>query len=550
MFSSWVSLWYTQADLKLFYDTLYIKIEVQTGKNDEKTALILQTIDQRLKQILLKTSNSNNKRVLHTLITLNQNQLTSLQKPSISITSQKNHPSYITTLLGNGYTYIELSPQLEFIQNNETYRLNFKKYFELSSQNYKHFIKNKLTSSVIVYFKNGYILTNDFVKERKYTFFDLEKTFSHVIDIQKPYFLENGVYYTYKYNYYIIFQEDRGLYESDLIANKINPKQTLLIKDWEKYFFSNDYNKIKLVSSDIIANISNKEEFLFNISDDNKFNISDADSILREIKKDTQMLVSWVNHESEKIRLIYRFLINRVVYYENYSDGNKQIYSGVLTYKNKTGVCDGYVKLFLYMLSFAGVSDVEVKRGFAYDNQDFPNFWHAWVKIGNMYYDPTFDDPIGGNGNGSWYYFELPYELMYTNRFDGIVIPENLKNMPLTQRKNLVAQNIYKIYDKYRSYPLLYTVRNKIFLWFKYDQKITLSSVIQNMKVLSVKRGTFVENGYRFTIRSLNYYLLTESNVENILSNPKIDLSDMYLFLWYKNDGTFEYRLAYDVIFE
>jgi thermostable 8-oxoguanine DNA glycosylase len=70
------------------------------------------------------------------------------------------------------------------------------------------------------------------------------------------------------------------------------------------------------------------------------------------------------------------------------------------------------------------------------------------------------------------------------------------------------------------------------------------------MKVLSVERGAFVENGYRFTIRSLNYYLLTENNVENILSNPKIDISDMYLFLWYKNDGTFEYRLAYDVIFE
>jgi hypothetical protein len=50
------------------------------------------------------------------------------------------------------------------------------------------------------------------------------------------------------------------------------------------------------------------------------------------------------------------------------------------------------------------------------------------------------------------------------NRFDGIVIPENLKNMSLIQRKNLVAQNMYKIYDKYRSYPLLHTVRNKIFL--------------------------------------------------------------------------------------
>jgi len=26
------------------------------------------------------------------------------------------------------------------------------------------------------------------------------------------------------------------------------------------------------------------------------------------------------------------------------------------------------------MLSFAGVSDVEIKRGFAYDNSDFPSY--------------------------------------------------------------------------------------------------------------------------------------------------------------------------------
>lgn len=48
----------------------------------------------------------------------------------------------------------------------------------------------------------------------------------------------------------------------------------------------------------------------------------------------------------------------------------------------------------LYMLNYAGVHDVEVIRGHVIDAQDFPTIGHAWIRIGDRYYDPTFDDPI------------------------------------------------------------------------------------------------------------------------------------------------------------
>jgi transglutaminase/protease-like cytokinesis protein 3 len=46
------------------------------------------------------------------------------------------------------------------------------------------------------------------------------------------------------------------------------------------------------------------------------------------------------------------------------------------------------------MLAFAGIEDIEHIRGYVIDAVDFPQIGHAWVRIGNRYYDPTFDDPI------------------------------------------------------------------------------------------------------------------------------------------------------------
>jgi len=34
-------------------------------------------------------------------------------------------------------------------------------------------------------------------------------------------------------------------------------------------------------------------------------------------------------------------------------------------------------------------------KGNVIDAADFPQIGHAWVRIGDTYYDPTFDDPLG-----------------------------------------------------------------------------------------------------------------------------------------------------------
>lgn len=547
---------YTQAELRLFYDTLYAKIETKSQQKQDKILQVLYTVEKKLQWVLKTTSNTKNKTIFNTLLSLNKEKIIFLENKQISLLSQTQskptlHPQYITNLLNNGYTYLQTSPQGEFNEKGSVYKFSYKKYYEIDLNNHAYFLKNRLSNGVIVLHQNKYILTSDYSKERKYTYKDLESMFTHFVDMKNPYRLEGGMYYGYRYNYYIFFDDIESFSQGDFSANKIDFKTTLFIKDGEKYFFSNEYQKVKLVWENMISQITNKDAFLSSIIDDNKFFPWDYEDILLQIQSTTKNITSWIHSQDQKIRKIYDYIVDQITYYDTYiSDGNKQVFSWVLTYKNKTGVCDGYTKLFLYMLSFAGVSDVEIKRGFAYDNSDFPSYWHAWVRIWEVYYDPTFDDPIGGSRNGNYYYFGIPKVLMYVNRFDGIVIPEYLKKMSLDERKALVVKNMYELFDDYRNFALMNTIKNRKFLQLDYSQKITIPLLIEKMKPEEVHAGKFYHEWYEFVIRSLSYYALWENNVESIILSPKIDLEEMYFLKWYKDDGTFDYRLAYDVIFE
>jgi hypothetical protein len=56
----------------------------------------------------------------------------------------------------------------------------------------------------------------------------------------------------------------------------------------------------------------------------------------------------------------------------------------------------------------------------------------------------------------------LPRELIYTNRFDGLDIPKNLESLTLDQRKQLVLDNMYALYEKYSSYRLMQKIKNRM----------------------------------------------------------------------------------------
>ncbi|MDP2090042.1 MAG: transglutaminase domain-containing protein [Candidatus Gracilibacteria bacterium] len=275
--------------------------------------------------------------------------------------------------------------------------------------------------------------------------------------------LENGVWYSYSYSKYHGFGKGIIPSEADLSDGGLNKNtHILLLGDNNGAMFITDYKKVKLVSDYIISDISNKQAFLNELADEKKYLTEDTDSILIKLKNDTINLTSSVNN-SQKIQKIYDYILKNVSYSKVFNVNNRYIFSGVHTYNNNDGICTGYARLYLYMLSFAGIENVKVIKGNVVDGLDFPNIGHAWVQIGNNYYDPTFDDPIGNTNTKSYNeykYFGLPRDLFYTNRFNYGDLPNNLKNADLETRKNYVITELTKLQSKYSDYNLIKSITN------------------------------------------------------------------------------------------
>lgn len=546
-----IVFWYNTTELNLVYNKFYLQSQ---KKFSDPTLFIhfLESFDFKINQIILTSQSETKKNILYDLLTLNKAKITNLKMNKIKINKEENiffNTSFLSDLKNIWYKTLILNENLEF-QDNGTYKFIFKKYFEVDNDNYQYFIKNKLDDAIIIRYKGKFIITNDYKIEKKYSYKELYDLFNNKVDYSDSYSLINGEYYTYKYNYYVVFDKLDGLYLSDLAWNKISLEKTLVIKNIDgTYVFSNDFKKIRLWSEKIVKNITNKTEFLYNILDDNRNFEDNYDYILADMREVTLNLIQNKTTDEDKIQVIYKRVIDNITYYKNYSDGNKQVFSWILTYKNKTWVCDGYTKIFSYMLSIAGIDDVEIKRWFAFDTTDFPNFWHAWVRIGNYYYDPTFDDPIWNDekSNYKYLYYKIPYELMYINRFDGLVI-DNKYKWNLSERKKIVLKNMYDMYEKYKTYPLMMKIKNRLDLWLQYDDELTLSKLQEKVSFSEVKNYVFYdENGKKYMIAGLNFYVLNDNDLESILFDSNVNIAKSKFFHWYDKNGKSEYRFAYNI---
>lgn len=275
--------------------------------------------------------------------------------------------------------------------------------------------------------------------------------------------LENWVWYTYVYTKYHWFWKWIIPSENDLIDWWLDKETTvLLLWDSNWVMFATNYKKVKLISNYIISGISNKQAFLNELVDEKKYLQEDTDSLFTKLKTDSLSITNWANN-SQKIQKIYDYILKNINYSKVFDINNKYIFSWIYTYKNNDGICTGYAKLYLYMLSFAWVDNAKVIKWNVIDAPNFPNIWHAWVQIWLNYYDPTFDDPIwntSAKSSDEYNYFWLPKDLFYTNRFNYWDLPWDLKNADLQTRKNYVINELSKLQSKYSSsnYNLLKSI--------------------------------------------------------------------------------------------
>ncbi|QFR39200.1 hypothetical protein A9Q91_03110 [Candidatus Gracilibacteria bacterium 28_42_T64] len=367
-------------------------------------------------------------------------------------------------------------------------------------------------------------------------------------------FLEDGVWYSYIFKSYLGFPKGTNIRSQDLSYNNISTQDHLLfIKDDGEPAFVKEFNKIKLIPDDIIFGVPDKFKLLLEIKDDKITLWSDTDDLFSDLREKTIQLTKGLNRE-EKIQKIYSYVLDNTQYTKEIDLTDRKIFSGILTYKNNEGVCEGYAKYFTYMLYFAGIGDAEVIRGYVIDAQDFPNIGHAWVRVGDTYYDPTFDDPVGGletREKDEYKYFNLPKDLLYTNRFNYSDLPEQIKNSDLNYRTSFIRKNLSILSSKYEGddynilKPIQFRKNNGLLAY----ETLKFSHLKNILPYYEVDNFNFKKDGKNQKLKKLSYYVINEDKIDNFLEQVQYNLDGYYLFKWKLSDAEYEYRIAYNVIY-
>lgn len=382
--------------------------------------------------------------------------------------------------------------------------------------------------------------------------YTISKNFNKISYNKDNIFLENWIWYYYKIIDYNYFVEPDNITINDLNHNWIYSNNTVLFYlDSKNLWFAKNAKKIKLINNNIIYWIENKYNFLLEIKDDKKYLETDYDNDFLELKKQTLLLTKWLTN-NEKIKKIYNYILDNVSYTKIINFEDKKIFSWIELYNNKEWVCEWYTKLFMYMINFAWIWDSQIIRWHVINAPDFPNIWHAWIKIWNKYYDPTFDDPLWLTKTKSYEeykYFGLPYDLFYSNRFTYEALPEYLKTKSLEYRETFIQNNLYNLANKYKNenYVLLKKSKFKIKYGYLPDENITISNFNKVIPLYEVKDNTLTKDWKKYFISKLYFYVIDDNILENLLEQIDYNLNWHYFLKWINPDSTYEYRLWYDL---
>lgn len=554
------------------YNNFIIKLESKF--NNEEQLKVLENINIKITQ-LLRNKNISNKSIiqLKELSTINSKKISDLKKQisdySINdwyqielenkeIDKFKEYkiptiPNYVLDIINSksrvylNVIYDKNNWNFEFLFQNQIKRIIFNSYYKINSLNWSQ-LKQK--EWYIFYYNWDYIFVDSYEIEEKTRYSDSYAIFKWVIS-SNNYFLKNWNYYYYKYDKYVYINDSYWFYIKNLTSIWINPRDLILLKNWKSYYFIKEYSEEKLIKYDLIKYINDKNKFLSYLYDDKK-NISvETDNYFNLLKNVSEKLTDWLSKE-EKIKTIYNYILDNITYTNPIDLSKKEIFSWIYTFKNKDWVCEWYVKLMAYMLMFSWIEDIEVIRWFVINAPDFPKVWHAWLKIGNYYYDPTFDDPIWATQTklfNEYTYYKLPWDLFYTNRYDLNSIPDEIKSKSFEELELLVNKNLYKLVSKYKNnwYNIL---KYSILLydnWLNYNEKInynTLKNLINSIEV-NWSDLSYIIDWEKKYIKKLMYYKLEENSIDSILKAINYDISNKYIIKWNFTDWTWEYRLAY-----
>lgn len=472
--------------------------------------------------------------------------------------SQHSNDKILDAFEKANYDILNTNSSFEYVKDNKIMRVKFPRYVDVNEENYKSLLRKNIFSEIWKFLifdgEKYYIAQWSIEHQKKYPYSQSASKFLAAISRDRNYVLDEESYYTYAYEKYLFFKDNYGFYDDELATSGIQASKSILLRDDSWYKIIRDFEKKKLISASIISEVDDIEGFLSVVAKDaNYTQEDDNDFYFKRLKTLSRSLSSWKS-EKEAVENIYNHILSNHYYYENFLDGSEDIFSWIDTFRNGYGVCDGYTKLMYYMLAFAKISDIEHIRWYVIDAADFPEIGHAWVRIGDYYYDPTFDDPIGQPSTltkDQYKYFRLPRAIAYTNRIDWFNASDELKQMSLSDRKKMVEKNLYAILDDF--YPGQYRLLNSFSIKEQLGivpwETLTIEKLKKNIPYYDIS------SDLRFTdekwttrrVTSVKYYLPTDDNLESVINTLWDQILDTVLFKWDLGWGQYEYRLAYEL---
>lgn len=469
--------------------------------------------------------------------------------------SELNYSKVPKEFIDKWFKIIYTNDDFEFLSDDEKEinRINFNWFYEVWKYNYLY--DKLINDTILVSTPNDVFLAEDYDIEKKYSYNSLENIFENIYDFDDVVTSEWGNYFMYKFNMFFDNKDDYWVYLSDLEKNWISGSESLLIYSEWKYRFIKEYEKIKLFSTYLYNNLEQDEEFKLALVQEMLLWTSSEDfEKMESIYKESRKIVWSSTTQEEKIQKIYTWIVENIKYdFDFYKNEDYKVYSGIHTYNRNLWVCDGYTKLMLYMSKFVWIKDISIKKWFVYNIDIFPEYGHAWIKIWNNYYDPTFDWSNPNISNNNYLYYSLPEEIIYTDRFEADInkdIPEEYLSMTTEERKQKVENNMYNVAKNnptYKKYELLNPYYWLLSIWLKEWEKLDINKLKDIVSYYEVKNYSYVDNYWETKkITSIKYYVVTPENIDILYQQLWEDIFDMTLF-YRQMQEWYEYRLVYEL---
>lgn len=402
--------------------------------------------------------------------------------------------------------------------------------------------KNKKTISELQKLNNEKIFEIELKKEeekakRFFASFPSLSKYKNIAYNKDFIFKKDWIWYSYDFK---IITSLNFIDEKTLKFNRLDNEDFLVFYENNTFNFVKDYKIQKLISDKQIYGFPNKRDLLVTLRN-NKilWNHYDDDESFESLRKISLDLTKDLYNNDDKIAVLYNYILDNVEYTKEVNMDDFRISSWIETFKNKNWVCEWYVEIFQLMLWFNDIPS-DIVSWDVTNASDFPYIWHAWLKIFNYYYDPTFDDPFWIEKTktpAEYDFFKLPREVLYTDRFDEWKTPEYLKKASLENREALIRKNRALVYPKYKNknYNILLPIKFKEKIGISLDEKITIENLKNNINYWEFDWINLSFNNTNRKVNSMSYFEVNDENIETFLKQINYDFSDYILIFWKEN---------------